>query len=130
MIEEIPAEIRRMALWNAAARQLAEGRQPKSVFSDLRKRGVPGEEIADWWPDIESCYRSFRQARRRRLCLLGWCWLTFGLVIPGVLVFCFGLVHAVLIIAAIPSWYGLYLLNHPIDHEPKIGPPVLFGRNL
>lgn len=130
MIEEAPAGLRHAALLDAAARRLADGRLPESVRSDLRKRGATDEEIQDWWPEIENRYLAFRQARQRRLRFVGWCWLLIGLVIPGGLAIYHGTVPLVMVLAVIPTWYGIYLLSHPIDREPSIEPPALFGRRL
>lgn len=130
MIEEIPRGMREEAVWNAAARRLAEGRSVESVRLDLGKRGWSAVEIEKNWPEIESRFLEFIGARKKRLRLLGACWLLVGLVIPAGLVWSFGTVPMILILSVIPVWYGFYLLGHRIDCEPQIEAPVLFGRNL
>lgn len=130
MIEGPSVEQKKGAVWNEAARMLADGREVETVRIGLRKRGCSEEEIAEFWPEVERRFSDFVGQRRRRLLIQGICWLVIGALIPAGLVWYYGFVPGWLVLAIIPAWYGFYLLGHSPLSEPKIKPPAFFGRGL
>lgn len=116
-----------------AAQMFADGRAQESVFCELRKRGLSPGELESSWEEVMEAGYVLMSERRKRLCFVGACWLLVGLVLLGGLAWALifhGRLPWVLLIGAVPTWYGFYLLCLHPNKEPDFEAPRIFGKNL
>lgn len=111
----------------------SDGAAKETVLVELRKRGVPPDELEHAWSRVVEEGVTLIGSRRRRLVLVGSVWLALGVVMLGGLFWAMrfqGMFPWILLTGAIPACYGLYLICLPPTKEPAFKPPRIFGRNL
>lgn len=111
----------------------ADGRAKETVLVELRKRGVPSDELDAVWVLVVEDGVILVSSRRRRLVFLGIVWLALGVVLLGGLLWAMwfhGSFPWILLTGTIPACYGLYLLCLPPTKEPDFESPRIFGKNL
>ncbi len=115
------------------AQMLADGRSVEAVMADLKKRGMMPQEITEAWTRLRDLGIGIQRERRRRIRIMGICWLSLGGVMLGALVcliILYGTLSFLLLFGFVPMAYGIYLLRLPPTREPTIDPPQIFGRGL
>jgi len=133
MIEEPSVGQRRASAIAASAHMYANGRAAESILCELQRRGFSSNEIEANWKEIMQSGQDLMRERRKRLCIIGTCWLLIGLVLLGGFAWALvrhGMLPWILLIGTVPAGYGCYLLCLPPTKEPDFESPRIFGKGL